>query len=73
MSARNRSRNYELRNGLEGPRKVVCQDRIHQDSRCSVTPQSTFAGCTLNDGIHYATTPEFELTADTRIKQEFGL
>ena len=29
--------------------------------------------CTLNNGIHYVTTPECELAADTKIEQEFEL
>ena len=29
--------------------------------------------CTLNNGIHYVTTPEFELSAETKIEQEFEL
>ena len=29
--------------------------------------------CTLNNGIHYVTTPECELAADSRIEQEFEL
>lgn len=29
--------------------------------------------CTLNNGIHYVTTPEFELSADIKIEQEFEL
>ena len=36
-------------------------------------PQPTSMSCTLNNGIHYVTTPEFELSADAKIEQEFEL
>lgn len=36
-------------------------------------PQPTAMNCTLNNGIHYVTTPESELAADTKIEQEFEL
>jgi len=29
--------------------------------------------CTLNNGIHYVTTPECELAPDAKIEQEFEL
>ena len=35
--------------------------------------QPTFFTCTLNNGIHYVTTPESRLARDTRIEQEFEL
>ncbi|KAF8518208.1 hypothetical protein JB92DRAFT_2903861 [Gautieria morchelliformis] len=35
--------------------------------------QPTFFTCTLNNGIHYVTTPECRLARDARIEQEFEL
>jgi len=37
-------------------------------------PQSaTAVSCTLNNGIHFVTTPECRLSPDCRIEQEFEL
>ena len=36
-------------------------------------PEPTSMSCTLNNGIHYVTTPECELAADAKIEQEFEL
>jgi hypothetical protein len=36
-------------------------------------PQPTAITCTLNNGIHYVTTPECKITPDCRIDQEFEL
>ncbi|THH07867.1 hypothetical protein EW145_g3090 [Phellinidium pouzarii] len=36
-------------------------------------PQQTMFVCTLNNGIHFVTTPEARLTRDARIEQEFEL
>ncbi|KAH0589121.1 hypothetical protein H2248_004889 [Termitomyces sp. 'cryptogamus'] len=35
--------------------------------------QPTFLTCTLNNGIHFVSTPEFQLGRDCRIEQEFEL
>lgn len=35
--------------------------------------QPTYFTCTLNNGIHYVTTPDCRLTRDARIEQEFEL
>jgi hypothetical protein len=36
-------------------------------------PQATAMTCTLNNGIHFVTTPECNLERDCRIEQEFEL
>ena len=35
--------------------------------------QTTLVTCTLNNGIHFVTTPESDLEKDCRIEQEFEL
>lgn len=35
--------------------------------------QTTALTCTLNNGIHFVTTPECKLGRDSRIEQEFEL
>ena len=35
--------------------------------------QATALTCTLNNGIHFVTTPEFQLGRECRINQEFEL
>jgi hypothetical protein len=35
--------------------------------------QATAVTCTLNNGIHFVTTPECELGKDSKIEQEFEL
>ncbi|KAF9243107.1 hypothetical protein BU15DRAFT_72306 [Melanogaster broomeanus] len=38
-----------------------------------IPQQATALACTLNNGIHFVTTPETRLSKDTRINQEFEL
>ncbi|KAG6335020.1 hypothetical protein ID866_4065 [Astraeus odoratus] len=38
-----------------------------------IPQQPTVVSCTLNNGIHFVTTPEARLSRDTRIEQEFEL
>ena len=49
--------------------KVMCIKSLD----VPLPPQPTSMSCTLNNGIHYVTTPECELAADTKIEQEFEL
>lgn len=38
-----------------------------------IPQQPTASTCTLNNGIHFVTTPEYRLGRDSRIDQEFEL
>ena len=38
-----------------------------------VPSQPTFFTCTLNNGIHFVTTPECRLSKDCKVDQEFEL
>lgn len=52
-----------------GPPTVVCAKGLD----LPFPRQTTLVTCTLNNGIHFVTTPECNLEKDCQIEQEFEL
>ncbi|KAK0195629.1 hypothetical protein F5146DRAFT_1133089 [Armillaria mellea] len=53
--------------------KVFVKVLALRDIRVPMPKEPTAVSCTLNNGIHFVTTPECKLTTDSAINQEFEL